>query len=555
MLLKSKLIFVFVSILIIVGIGYKYFFIEEELPYDFALVEKGEIIQKVSASGQVIPAQKIDLQFEVQGKIQNINKEVGDWVQMGEILAVLDTTELNTQVLEAESTRDVARANFNKLLIGASPEEIRVYEVAVENAQIALANARITLKNAEQNLSDVQKVADESLRASYEDALNVLDDSYLKIYNAFNAVDSVQRAYFNGVDQVSSRVIENKNTIAGAMNRAKSYLDVAESDPQNENIDEALSEMKDALNQISGALAVIRAACEDPAYLSRVTAADKTSLDTQRSYISTAYANTVNTQQTISAAKITNETNINTAKAGLDEAKNGIATTEGNLESGEQKLAQIKAPPQQSDIDLAQAQLNQTEAAVLRARQQLEKANLITPCGAMIADIKKEEGEMARAATPDPVFSLLCAGKFQIEVDVPEVDVGKLDPQDTSEIFLDAFSEEVFQGRVLKIDPAETIIQGVVYYKVTVGFDGADDRIRSGMTADVDITTERKQDVLIIPQRAVFIKNGEKFVRVPEDSDMREIKVETGLRGINGEIEIISGLKEGDKVITFIKKK
>jgi len=73
------------------------------------------------------------------------------------------------------------------------------------------------------------------------------------------------------------------------------------------------------------------------------------------------------------------------------------------------------------------------------------------------------------------------------------------------------------------------------------------------MTANVTIITDFKENVLILPQRAVLERNGKKFVRVPEDSTFKEIEVQTGLRGSGGEIEIISGLKEGDKVITFIK--
>ena len=64
-----------------------------------------------------------------------------------------------------------------------------------------------------------------------------------------------------------------------------------------------------------------------------------------------------------------------------------------------------------------------------------------------------------------------------------------------------------------------------------------------------------RENVLIIPQRAVIEKNGKKIVRIPSGKNYQEIEVQTGLRGSEGEIEIISGLREGDKVITFIKEK
>lgn len=55
---------------------------------------------------------------------------------------------------------------------------------------------------------------------------------------------------------------------------------------------------------------------------------------------------------------------------------------------------------------------------------------------------------------------------------------------------MDAFPRQEFSGSVIKIEPAETIIQGVVYYKTTIGLNEADEKIKSGMTANVTITTD-----------------------------------------------------------------
>ncbi len=554
--MKPKLILVSILILVIIAVGgYKYFSKDKNLPYNFTLVRRGNIVQKVSATGQVTPAKEVDLQFEIQGKIQTIKVEVGEKVKRGQILATLDASELNTQILEAQAARDMAKAKLDKILAGASEEEIKVYETAVENAQIALKNAQISLKNAEQNLADVKDNAENNLDKAYKDALNTLDDSYLKIYNAFNVVNSIQRTYFITSYQEGFKVNENKEIIEKARDRAKSYLDTAKENPTNENIDSALLEMKDALDTTYEALVVIRDICEEPTYRDTISATDKTSLDTQKSYINTASTNIVNAQQKISSTKLTNELNINTAQASLDAAQNTLRTAEGNLKSAQDKLAQIKAPPREADVALAQAQLDQAEASLTKAKQQLTKANLVAPCDSIVTDIKKEEGEMVRTMVADPVISLLCLGRFQIEVDIPEADIAKVKLDNPVEISLDAFPDEIFTGRVIKIDPAETIIQGVVYYKITVGFDKTDERIKSGMTGDVDIITESKEDALLIPQRAVLIKNGKKIVRVLDKGKIKEVEVKTGIRGSEGEIEILSGLKEGDRVITFLKEK
>jgi len=103
------------------------------------------------------------------------------------------------------------------------------------------------------------------------------------------------------------------------------------------------------------------------------------------------------------------------------------------------------------------------------------------------------------------------------------------------------------------IDPAETIIEGVPTYKTTVEFLLPDERVRSGMTANMDIIGERRSNVIAVPQRAVFTRGSEKFVRIlgADGKTSNEQKVETGLRGSDGNIEILSGLNEGERVVIF----
>ena len=74
------------------------------------------------------------------------------------------------------------------------------------------------------------------------------------------------------------------------------------------------------------------------------------------------------------------------------------------------------------------------------------------------------------------------------------------------------------------------------------------------MTANVDIRTDERTDVIAVPRRAVITKDGDKIVRILEGDTIKEISVVTGLRGSDGRIEIISGISEGDKVIVFLEE-
>ena len=159
-----------------------------------------------------------------------------------------------------------------------------------------------------------------------------------------------------------------------------------------------------------------------------------------------------------------------------------------------------------------------------------------------------------------PIVSIISEAQFEIEANIPEVDISKVTLGNMANVTLDAYgSDVVFASSVVSIDPAETLIDGVPVYKVALQFVEKDEKIKSGMTANIDIQTSTRQDVVAIPQRAVLRKNGTKFVRVIDSpyakiEDIREVIVEVGLVGIDGNIEIIQGINVGDIVIVFINE-
>lgn len=159
---------------------------------------------------------------------------------------------------------------------------------------------------------------------------------------------------------------------------------------------------------------------------------------------------------------------------------------------------------------------------------------------------------------------MLAEGNFEIEVDISESDINKIAVDDKVEISLDALSEDILiDGKVSFIEPAQTLIQGVVYYKVKISFNDIDgiknnlvsygSSLKAGMTANVTITTERKDSVIAVPARAIIEVDGVKKIRLLENGEVSEVEVKTGLRGDEGLVEIKEGLQINDEVITFIK--
>ena len=255
----------------------------------------------------------------------------------------------------------------------------------------------------------------------------------------------------------------------------------------------------------------------------------------------------IDSRQNISLTRINNISNIDSAQASLDSSQEYLNLAIASLGYAKSQLDQIKAGPKQYDIDLYQAKLNQAGVSLSQSRERLSKTILISPCDGIVSDIYVEEGEIAK--TSNVTTSLVCENIFQVESEVPEFDIGKISLGDRVEIYLDAFSEEDFFGVINKIYPTETIIQGVVYYKVRILFDDFNESIKSGMTVDIEVITQEKENILVIPQRLITKKNQQKTVKILIDDGARDVIVETGISNDQGEIEIISGLSEGDRII------
>jgi len=499
----------------------------------------GNISEEVSETGKVTKGETINVSFKGAGRIENIYVQTGENVAQGDVLARLEKSQLEIQLQEAQANLSLYQAQLDKLLTGATAEQIQV-------SQTAVSNKEVSLKNAQQSLINIKAQTEEDLNADYEDALNTLNDAFVKADNAYNAISLIQRTYFTKNDQEGLTVQEKEEDARIAVDQIENYASSAQNNPQQSNIDLAILRIKDNLLIISNALTLVRENCESINYRNAVASADKTSLDNHRSYINTAQNSVTASSQAIASIKLTN-------KIAIDQAEAAVLVAQGQFKAAQDDFSFLTAQPRSEDIDFNQAQVNQARAKVALLEKQISDSALKSPINGQIAKIQKEVGEQVQSPSADFVFSIIPQAPFQIEVDIPEVDIGKIAIDNKCQINLDAFPEQKFSGQVIEIDPAETIIGGVVYYKIKVSINEDDSKIKSGMTANVIVVSASKTNVLIIPQRAVTEKNDKQWVKILDSKNPKEIEIQTGLKGNKGDVEVISGLNEGQEVITFIK--
>jgi RND family efflux transporter MFP subunit len=275
-------------------------------------------------------------------------------------------------------------------------------------------------------------------------------------------------------------------------------------------------------------LIIIRTQCDLGIYYSMVTTADKASLDSQKTLINTALTNVTASQQSISSAKIA-------------------------LQKAEDQLSVITAPPTEADVDVARAVILSAQGQVASAQAALNNLILRAPTDGTITQEDTKVGEQTTAMAK--VMSLQNINDLHAEADVSEANIASLAVDQSIDYTFDALGpDKHFSGKVLTINPAATIISGVVNYLVKGSFDNMPE-IKPGMTANMTILVAKKDNALAVPSTAVINKNNKQYVRVVDDAKKKtyhEAQVQTGLQADGGLVEIISGLSEGQQIISYM---
>ncbi len=370
-------------------------------------------------------------------------------------------------------------------------------------SQLEKANADLEIQKAEFNKSEIVLDNYYSAVANVLDgAYNKADDAVRKQIDSFFTDGESDTPKLNFTTTNSQAQTDSQNgrlTSRTELDNWRSELSELNADSREE-LNLALSKAEFHLRIIRDFLLDTMDALEKASNLSAAT------LDSYKANVTTA------------------RTNINTALTNISDQKQSINLQGANIISEEVSIRSY-------------------EASVGNIEAQIEKTVLRSPINGIIT---KQEAKVGEIAVASSVLVSILSSIYEIEAFIPEVDIAKIKIGDTAKVTLDAYGREaIFEAKVTSINPAETMIEGVATYKTTLRLNSGDKPIKSGMTANLDILTAQKNDALIVPQRAVTSANGDKFVNI----GITTIKVVTGLRGSDGNIEILEGLKEGDKIV------
>ena len=522
MFLKSKKFWIGIGIfLVLVLFLYPK---EKSILYEVIKVERGDLVQTVDVTGKIKSENNIFLYFEASGIIDRIYVAEGERVRRGDVLAKLNLDNLNFLIKQAE-------ANLNQKVAGVSEEQINVSQKQIDSAEIAY-------RKAELNLENVKSLGEENLRSRYISMVDILDDTYIKLFDVLKFSENVKDLYFSGLSQEDISIkndIEYK--IKENVNMAKDCLDNAKETKSIEDIQNAFLKIDQSVKEAVETLLHIKSASEGVKYKDIILPTIKTALDQNKLTLSNSQITLTNLQNEVSLLKLQNENNINASKVLLEEAEAYLELQKANHEL-------LIAPLR--DVDLAYLRSVLDQAVLNR-----NKAIIYSPLEGVITKVNKKQGELISMA--EPVFEIL-SPKYQVEVNIPETDIIKINVGDKADMKLDAIENITFLSEVTSINPASTSIQDVVYYKVILSILEEDSRVKPGMTADILIYTDKREDVLYILSRGILTDKERKFVRVlNEDGEIIEKDIEVGLSADDGKREILSGVLEGEEIVLKIK--
>lgn len=413
----------------------------------YGRAHKGSVSETISGTGQVSSTSQVDLKPKVNSNVTQVLVGPGDKVYKGQVLFRLDARDAYKQVRDATLNLDQANIALAKLKRPAETIDVLTLQHAIEKAKTSQETQNTAVANAYANLlsGGLQAVPDTSYTL---ETAPTITGTYLKKTEGQIRIAVGQGAEGSVVSLsgLLSDITHYSSSVAQPLGDTGLYIKF--NAPQS-----TVNWTIDIPNKRSS------------------------------SYLSLLNAYT-NAQQ--------NRDNAN-------------ADSDRQITEYTQKLDDLKKGPK--DIDLAAQELTvqQRQNALTDANATLSDYTIVAPFAGTMANVSAQVGLSAVTAASNGATSLgtIVTDKKIAEITLNETDIAKVHIGQLVTVSFDALDNVSATGTVADIDGIGTVTQGVVTYKVKIYFDANDVRIKPSMSVSVDIITNSKNDILVIPVGAL----------------------------------------------------
>lgn len=545
-------------------------------------VEKGDVLLKIDSQNFEIEVQ----QAQARVAIAQAN--------LDQRLAGVTSEDLNVSQKQIDNAQAHLKAAEQRLesLKKTITQEQKKAQLDIEIAQTRLKDSNTQFTNTRESSQTRLEIAQENLTFAYENtktpfsnalleskktltqADNLLGISQKRGYKNYYFGDSIletqaQKNYKNLKEitqntekkredlkipddrpEVLQLLTESENMIQQAQTLAENLYDLLETTQTTSLISE--SQINQEINQINA--------------LQSTLSQSLSGLKTSRQTIQNAALEVENTQKSIQASHDNAREGFNQTQSALSQAQENfnllkinhqkmLENAEAEIEIARTQLQQVQASyklknstPRNVDLAALRAQLESEKSFLALAEKKLKDTQMVAPIQGIITRIDIDPGENIN--TTQDLLEIMDE-ELYILANVSETDIAKITPEQKVEITFDALNlNDVFYGKIQKIDPAQTVVQGVIYYQIESNFEN-DGRIRPGMTANLDIQTGNQENTLAVSPQTIIYEDKKPFIRVLNDQgEVEKRYVTLGLEG-DLKVEILEGLEEGEEIVVF----
>ncbi len=529
-----------------------------------SVVKRGTIQVAVTASGNVTLPQITKLGFSgaVSGSqagntiLAELNVTMGSAVKKGQVIARLDTSAQERVLVKLKNNLETAQLALQKVKQPAKPEDIAKAEASVAGARSSLALAQANLEKARVPYTDNDFAHQQALVASAEGAVRDAE------VGARTAQDDLSA----GVNR------DNQNIQTATLNvfTVQSAYDIGRA------TDFDLQKAQDNLTLLRSQAS--------------------TNLTTLRNNISKANDTLARANDTLASARYTLNDMLakkNGDPLDVQQKQNSVVSAQNSLTNAEIALATLKEPPDPIDVRTQELRVQSAQWDLDDANDQVTKSTITAPFDGVIGDFKAKIGDAIQPGSF--VIPIVDTKQARVDAYVEEYDVNSVRPGMPVIVTLDAVRGQTFDGSVDAISPLSTTQQGVIRYAVTIKIAPTPDRpgpqqgpptsgggqsgtpartpppsarqtggsraasgvsssapavaeLKDGLSATASIIISSKDNVLLIPNRALLFQGGQQQVQVLVNGLVESRLVKVGMVN-DTNTEITDGLNEGDLVV------
>lgn len=474
-------------------------------------VTRGDIAETVSVTGSVKAVDDVSLSFQNGGRIARVDAKVGDHVKAGQLIASLNSAELAAQLRDAQANVIAQQARLDELLKGARQEDLAIKESELSKAQFDVKNAR---GNAYDVLADALTRADNAMNVQLEG-----------VFTETGSTDypSYKLSFSCFCNQLDITVGGQRSLVEQGLRSWQRDMSVLAADTAPEVLMADIRQAREYLQTARTMLENLSAVLNDPTVSlpSETAAAYRASASAARTVIIATQVSVASQEQAIT-----------TYQLALDRV-NG-------------ELSKLRNGSTPETIAVQRAQLLSALAQADRISALISKNAIVSPISGILTKMDAKVGQ--NAAPNVDLVSIISDQQLELEANLPEVDIGKINIGNPVKVTVDALPGELLTASVSFIEPGETVVDGVVNFKVTMTLSAPDLRLKSGLTVNLDIQSKHHEGVLILPQYAVSEESDGSFVQRIVGNATEKVPVSLGIRSQDGNLEILSGVSEGDVV-------